>query len=266
MPTAAVLIAAYCDQSALNASIASLDKEAELTVIVVDDGSPTPLTVDSSATPHKCALLRNPHNVGLTKSLNVGLAYVRDNGFDYVLRLDAGDLFQPGRASKQIEFLESNREYAAVGGQALFIGLKGDQRSGEIFPTDYKVILRRLHAKHCFIHPTLAFRMEALLDSGFYNESFSTAQDYELMFRLARKYPVTNLPDTLITYVDNAAGISVKRRQSQVYNRLRVMLKNFNPFEPLSYLGLLKSLPLLILPRHLIESIKVYLPEKRGWL
>lgn len=262
----AVLIAALDDQERLTMSIMSLDKEPPLTVVVVDDGSRTPLTIEDTGKSHEYVLLRLEENVGLTQALNHGLRYIIAQNFEYVLRLDAGDLVAPGRVEKQVQFLEKHNKYAAVGGQAIYLATTGEVRAGEIYPTDYNTLRRLMHTKSCFIHPTLAFRVSTLVEIGLYSDRYTTAQDYDLMFRLSRSHRVANLPDVLITYVDNTSGISVQRRRSQVTNRLLIMLRNFDPLEPLSYLGVLKTLPLLVLPRSAVEAVKARLPSRRGWL
>src|SRR3989344_5781814 len=63
-------------------------------------------------------LINNATNLGLTKSLNIGLKEARG---EYVARLDADDVALPERLEKQYEFMEKNKETTLVGAWAEII-------------------------------------------------------------------------------------------------------------------------------------------------
>ena len=57
-------------------------------------------------------IVNNSENIGLTKSLNKGLAVSTG---EYIARMDADDISLPTRFEKQIAFLESNPNVIVLG-------------------------------------------------------------------------------------------------------------------------------------------------------
>lgn len=100
-------------------------------VIMCDDGS-TDNTFDVAQTyadryPGKFLLIRNDRNMGLNYTLNHCLDYADT---EYVARMDGDDISLPDRFEKEIEFLDSNPNYAIVSGPMIYFDEKGDYRLG----------------------------------------------------------------------------------------------------------------------------------------
>src|SRR5690349_12551287 len=81
--------------------------------LVIDDGS-----TDASGaylcglTDGRVRLIRNPSNLGLTRSLNVGLGAARGT---FVARMDADDVALPQRLARQVQFLRTHPKVGIVG-------------------------------------------------------------------------------------------------------------------------------------------------------
>ncbi|RDI96141.1 glycosyltransferase [Meiothermus sp. QL-1] len=262
----ALLMPVYQDQAGLEFTLSSLPKEVPLDVVVVDDGSQPPIELPTLPSPHKGFLLRLSQNQGIEYALNHGLEWILSQGYPYVARLDAGDECLPGRFEKQLDFLKKHPEYAMVGGQVLFINEQGKEVFRERFPTEDSSIRRIMHARNCFIHPAVMIRSQVLKEVGLYSNRYKAVEDYELFFRVVRRYKVANLADTILAYRINPLGISLKKRRQQVWNRLRVMLLNFDPLLIESWLGILKNSLLLITPVWMVQALKRRLAAYRGWL
>lgn len=262
----ALLIPVYNDQEGLNLSISKLPGEVPLDIVVVDDGSQPPIVLPDIPPPHQGYLLRLAKNQGIEHALNHGLKWILERGYEYIARLDAGDIALPGRFLKQQQFLDQHPEYVLVGGQAHFVDGEGRDVFEEHFPETYAEIRRFMHARCCFIHPAVMLRASVLRDVGLYSDRFKAAEDYELFFRIVRKYKAANLPHVVVITAWDPQGISLTKRRAQVWSRIRIMLHYFEPGRKESWLGILKNLPLLVLPLPWVISLKRRLKRFRGWL
>ncbi len=255
-----VLVPAYNPGTALERSVASLQENVTaFHVVVVDDGNTPPLTVAPLAAGSSVEVLRNSRNLGLTPTLNVGLRALLDRGVRYVARLDCGDLSAPGRLDRQASFLDRNPGVAAVGSWATFVHPDGGHAFDFTPPTSHRELLSYLRLNNPFIHSSIMFRAEALIKYGIYDERCETAQDYEIMWRIARHCDVAILPEMLTVYEIGPGGISRLRRHSQLRNRLRIQLRYFEPWHPRAYWGVIRTLLLMGTPVTLVDRIKQHL-------
>jgi hypothetical protein len=101
---------------------------------------------------------------------------------------------------------------------------------------------------------------------GLYREGYPAGEDYEFFFRLMERYQAANLGEEVVVCQVNPKGISLRRRRAQLLSRLRVQLENFDPRLKESWLGVAKTLGLLLLPWTVVQGIKRRLPGRSGWL
>lgn len=184
--------------------------------IIVDDASTDTTANMLKALAEKDSrvfVITNTQNLGLTKSLNIGLAHCHGS---YVARMDADDIAVPDRLQKQFDFLESNSSVAACGSLGVYIDEAGKEIGPKDLPTTYEAIKKKILFNNQFIHSSLFFRKSILDAMGGYNEAFKTAQDYELMMRIAATYPVLNLSDRLIKWRVRRGSISWKSKRQEI--------------------------------------------------
>jgi glycosyltransferase involved in cell wall biosynthesis len=257
-----VLLPVYNDQQGLRVSLANLPGEIPLDVIVVDDGSDPPTFLPDVPIPHRAVLMRLQRREGIAGALNRGIKWILRGGWRYVSRLDAGDIALPGRFAKQVAFLDAHPEFGLVGGQARFIGPDGRKLFSSGLPTDDARIRRRMHVQNCFIHPAVTVRSEVFYDVGLYDGKFWSAEDYEIFFRVMRKWKVANLGEEVLLYRIDPGGItgySVSKRLRMIAGTIKVQLRYFDPSISESYLGLLRSLFLVAVPKGLAVELKSFL-------
>ena len=84
------------------------------------------------------------------------------------------------------------------GTQGFYLDEKSNKIGQKNLPTNYQEIKSKLLFNNQFIHSSLFFKKEMVEREGLYNEYFQTSQDYELILRLACKYPVANLSERLV--------------------------------------------------------------------
>lgn len=155
-------------------------------------------------------VLQNKKNLRLAGTLNKCLSYASGK---YIARMDDDDVSYPERLQEQVVFLEEHPEYAFVGSQA-------DGNDGKrIIPNYWKRKEKPqksdfLEASQ-FIHPTVVFRKEALLQVEGYRVVKETrrAEDYDLFMRLyAVGFKGYNIQKPLLRYFIDDRKISYQSR------------------------------------------------------
>ncbi len=171
-------------------------------------------------------LLDNPVNLGLAKSLNVGLAQARGS---LVARQDADDISHPERLREQVEFMRSNPDIALVGTQVHVIDERGrvKRRPGWERALNGAAIRFQLMFDNAFIHTSVMFRREIIWNHlGGYDEQFAASQDFELWSRVAASYAVCNLPRRLADYRFYASSTGALYRRNHLAQSRAVVAAN----------------------------------------
>jgi glycosyltransferase involved in cell wall biosynthesis len=260
----AVLIPVYNEPGCMKATLQSLcGQGVPFTLVVVDDGSAPPLTVDAAPLDYPVVLLRMPKNGGIEAALNAGLMYIEEAGFELVARVDAGDRCAPTRLARQQEFLDSNPDVHLVGSNVEWRRDDDSLAFGLTLPTTHGDIARALHHTVCLLHPTVMFRTAVVREVGPYSYAYPAAEDYEFFWRIARRYRVANIPEMLHTQRFHAGSISLRNRRRQLRSKLRIQLQYFRATEPLSFLGVAKTIALMSLPYSSVVAVKGALSRRR---
>jgi glycosyltransferase involved in cell wall biosynthesis len=198
-PKVTVLMAVHNGERYLRESVESILAQTfdDFEFLIVNDGS-TDRTREliRSYDDTRLRLVDNEQNLGQTRSLNRGLRLATG---EFIARQDADDVSEPQRLAKQVAFLESDPNLALLGTWYKEIGANGavmGERELPCFNTDIRWCLLFFCP---FVHSSVMFRKSMVLDHiGFYNEAFTYSQDYELWHRIARWFPVANLPEHLM--------------------------------------------------------------------
>lgn len=261
----AVLIPAYQCQHTLQRSLDALAQEtAVFDVVIVDDGSQPPIQKQTNWPQQlNIVLLRLSENKGIEHALNHGLDYIAAHKYDFIARLDAGDLCVNQRLSKQLDYLQQHPACALVASYAEFYDFQ-QQRSVFIFrpPTTHKAIQRQMHVNSCFCHPATMFRVDAIRQIGHYSSDYHAAEDYDLFFRMVKQFKTAVLPEVLLVTEQTTQGISSLKRKQQLRMRLKIQCKNFAPLCSYSYWGICKTVILYAIPRTFVTHIKQLLFTK----
>ena len=194
-------------RAALESVLAQTFGDFEL--VVVDDGSTdsSRAIVDSYGDP-RIRLLANETNIGLTRSLNRGLAACRGR---YVARQDADDLSRPERLARQVELLDRRPDVALVASGYTRIDDEGRETGDRPVPLDATAIRWRLLFLNAFAHSSVTLRGDVVAALGGYDESVHYAQDYELWSRIAERHGVAALPERLASYRRSAESMTAAR-------------------------------------------------------
>ncbi len=257
------LIPHYNNPQGLAKSLASIGKDEQCDVLVVDDGSVKQPLDEAAARAAFAAqgeihFLRLPQNQGIEHALNAGLVWIAERDYELVARLDCGDENLPDRFAKQTAFLAEYPTVMLLGGAASFVDQQGVEQFVLRHPSDYRAIWWALKANSAFIHPTVMFRLAALKTTGNYPLDIPAAEDYGLFWAFAKAFPVMNLPDVLIRYELDPGGISLSKRKKQLKSRLKLQWRNRDRSYT-AWFGMLRTLLLLVLPYELVFKVKSWL-------
>lgn len=256
-----LLIPFYNNLPGLLHSLHSVQYDAaKYTVVIVDDGSTQPVTLDELykhiSRNISVEIIQLPCNKGITTALNTGLQWIlKQDNAPFIARLDCGDTCTPERFFRQVAFLQENPRVNLVGSWCIFKDYTTNVAFRYITPTRHKKIKRGMHFRNIFIHPTVMWRCDAIKDNELYPYSFPDAEDYGFFYQLMRKGESAIIPEYLVTCEINHKGISLSSRKKQLKSRIKVV-KEYGKNRILRYLGVFKLRLLLIIPYNLVFAVK----------
>lgn len=208
--------AAYLDK-AINSILTQRYRHFEL--IIVNDGS-------NDDTQNLLAQYQDPRitvinqvNLGLPKALNQGIRMAKGK---YIARQDADDISLPERLSKQVAFMEQNPNCALLGTWSNIVTATGSKHGKPAFkarqhqhPTSNGQLQVLLLINNQFVHSSVMIRASYLNQIGLYSENpeHYPPEDYDLWLRIARRYPIVNLPRVLLEYSEIPTSISRTKEQ-----------------------------------------------------
>lgn len=200
--------------------------------IIIDDGSDR-LTkrILRQYEDARIRIIENEKNIGLTKSLNLGLRQAKGK---YIARMDADDISDRKRLEYQYKYMEKHPKVDVLG---CYIkkGEKIEKCCGKVSNEWRKV--RLLFDNVGIAHPSAFIRKEFLDRNQLqYDETIVKAQDYELWSRCVHLGNMQVCPHVLLEYRIHEAQISINgfteqnRYKKEIRKRLmkRVMQKEYN--------------------------------------
>jgi hypothetical protein len=201
--------------------------------IIVDDGSTdeTPDILAAFDDP-RIVVVRNPTNLGLVASLNLGIDRARG---EYIARMDADDICMRGRLWAQVRYLDRHPEVGLLGTGFVRIDAQGVVLSpfwlvpSDEVPGTLAYLRWSLLWRTSVQHPTAMIRRSALGEMR-YEADYFTAEDYELWARMGHVTGVARLPGAYLSYRTNPAGVSVTKQQKQLETHFAITLREISRF------------------------------------
>lgn len=217
LPTVSIVLAVHNGATYLRAALDSILSQtySDFEFLIVDDASvDDTASIIASYDDSRIRLIRNPVNLGLTRSLNLALRSARG---EFVARMDHDDVAEPDRIATQVQFLADHAKVGLLGTAVTAIDDAGRELDLIKKPETHDQITRHLASANCLVHPTVMFRRTLLESVGFYNENLRFSQDYDLWLRYSEQTEVHNLQAPLLKYRVHAGQISVGKvlQQSQ---------------------------------------------------
>lgn len=216
IPAVSVVMAVHNGERWLAETLASLSAQtfSDFEVVVIDDGSTDDSAAILAAAAGRDARYRvvTQTNCGLVASLNRGLTEARAL---LVARIDADDVAEPERFARQVAFLATRPEVAAVGSAIRIIDGDGRFLRIQTYPCGPEAVAKAMLRGCALAHPAVMMRRAAVQTIGGYREAFRHAEDYDLWLRLGESHALDNLPEPLLRYRRHGGSVSFRYRQQQ---------------------------------------------------
>jgi glycosyltransferase involved in cell wall biosynthesis len=215
-PRVSVLIGAYNNAATLERAAASiLDQSVgDLELLIIDDGSTdatAAVAAAIAASDPRVELLSMGRNLGISRSLNAGLARARA---PIAAVQDADDHSHERRLERELAVLDGDPAVAVVGCRMDEV----DEAGRRLAPRttfaagDVRPVLMRFNP---IPNTSAAFRRSAVLAVGGYDRRYRYAMEYDLWLRLAERHRVVALDEVLATRVMSATNVAARAERAQ---------------------------------------------------
>ena len=259
-PKVSIIMGVWNGAQHLKESINSILTQtfSDVEFVVVNDASTDDtahILAAYAAQDPRITVVTNAQNLGLTRSLNVGIRASRGT---YIARMDAGDTSEPTRFAEQVQFLDEHPDHGLVGAWTHVID-EDSHIIGEMkYPTDNVSLKKDLIKYNPFVHSSVMMRRDIVEKAGLYNESWKYAQDYELFFRMSKYAKIANIGAYLASYRMSPVSITSRKNKQQVIFAIRACIKAIREgqYGIASYRFVLKPLLGYLMPYSFKMAIK----------
>lgn len=249
MPKVSVIIASYNHEAYVAECLESVLTQTfqDFEIVVTDDGSRDGTVAAISAFDDpRINLVAFPQNRGACVAMNACLDRAQA---PYVAVLNSDDVWEPDKLDRQVRFLDSHPDMAAVFTYPRLVNEHGaafsdsDHKDFSVFFVENRsrqAWLRHFfYAGNCLCHPTLMMRRSAYDVLGPYDERLAQVPDLDMWIRLALRFDFHVLPDQLTRFRirDNAANASAARPDAIVrdtWERGR-LLAHYRSLDPATF-------------------------------
>jgi glycosyltransferase involved in cell wall biosynthesis len=218
-PRVTVIIPCYEDGELLLEAVASIREPVAVQIVVVDDASKSPQTVDAldSLDGAHVQVIHHERNRGLAEARNTGLAAAKA---PYVFPLDSDDLAVDGALAAMAETLDRAPESAVCFGDYLEFGGEELIRAVPRSLDPYRIAYSNEYPVSSL------FRREVLEEIGGWRHLGAGYEDWDLWMALAeRGYRGVHLGEGRLTYrrrLHRERMLSAARREHRsLYRRLK---------------------------------------------
>lgn len=228
-PLVSVVMCVFNGEEFISESIDSILNQSfsDFELIIIDDGSTdNTSSIISSYSDKRIQNVINKSNIGLTRSLNLGIKISRGK---YIARNDADDISLKQRLKKQVSFLQDNENANIVFCSCAFF--KDLQRidGALLLDSNTDKLSAKMFFRNSASHSSVMMRREFMLKNNFlYSEDFTRSQDYELWHRFLLVTKLYALSEILVLVRVHSQQISNLSRSDQDEKAFRVNLMFLN--------------------------------------
>ncbi len=204
-------------------------------------------------------IINNSKNLGLTKSLNIGIKKCKG---DVIARIDHDDLWDLKKLELQKNFLSKNNDVTFLATFFKYI----DKDGIEIYTpshfnfTTYEEVYKKLLEYNPICHSSVMINLKLLKALGGYNESYVYAQDYELWSRIVEVSKIYIVPEILTYHRILNENISINKEKDQRINAfyIKIKLLNRNSLTLSIIKGLVLDIFVIITPKKILNFMRNY--------
>lgn len=200
-PKISVVMSVYNGERFLQAAVDSILQQtySDFEFIIIDDhSSDATEQILNGFSDQRIVRIKNDHNLGQTRSLNIGIRAARG---EYIARMDADDISLEERFAAQVQALDSQPDLGVLGGWVQPISSTGAMVSPAYqYDADPIYLHWMLHFYTLLPHPAVMARKSVLFEAGLYDETLHHAQDFDLWSRVSAISRVSNLQQVILLY------------------------------------------------------------------
>lgn len=190
-------------------------------IIINDSSTDSTEKIIHSFADKRIKYYKNHRNLGVAKTLNKGIKLASG---EYIARMDSDDISLARRIEKQVEFMNQHPEVVVLG---TGIEVFGDNLSSynRSFSTESEKIKLDLLFASAFAHPSVMIRKRIIdQESYYYNFEYEGIEDYELWWRIIKRYEIATIKDCLLKY--RVHDFQVTKSYTDIYKKRLRKLKN----------------------------------------
>jgi hypothetical protein len=200
-PTVSVILPVYNCPEYVEAAIQSTltQRFDDFELVIIDDGSTDSTPDILKQIDDRRIRLFTQANQGLAATLNRGIELAQGK---YIARQDQDDISLPERFAQQVTYLDAHPDCALIGTWAEIWEVDQKSERAHHHPPDNMTLQYQLLFNNPFVHSSVMLRKSALEQVGGYSTdpARQPPEDYEFWSRIARSFPVANIPEILQVY------------------------------------------------------------------
>jgi glycosyltransferase involved in cell wall biosynthesis len=184
---------------------------------------------------NRVKIILNKKNMGLVKSLNTALEHCHGK---YIARMDADDISDPERISKEKNYLENNKLDFVFSGMIVI-----DENDKKLYEWDNnnfspEEIKKVMGIWNISLHPTWFVKREVFTSLKGYRD-IPYSEDYDFSLRaLSNGFKIGKLNENLLLYRMRSTGISKSNNFEQfIISRKLIQLYKKNKLDDYSYVN-----------------------------
>ncbi len=179
----------------------SLDKK-RYELIVINDGSKDRTDQALRVFEESITLIKNKKNLGLPKSLNLGIKKAKGN---YIIRVDSDDYVNKDFLSIMLKFARLNPEVDAHACDYYLVN-------------DDEKILKKINCLKKPIACGILFKTEHLIDIGLYDQNFLINEEKDLRIRFKKKYSINRIALPLYRYRQHQNNLTKNKSKKRNFD------------------------------------------------
>lgn len=249
-PTVSILIGLYNCADSLERCFDSVAAQSypHWQIVAINDAStdqtPAVLKRYQKKFGAKLRIITNQKNLGLTKSLNRGLATIKT---PYTARIDGDDWWHRDKLKHQVAFMIAHPDYGVIGCNYVNVGTKG--KTAVITNETDATIRKNFLKRNQLAHSCVMFRTALVKKLGGYDPTIRYSQDYDLWLRCLPVTKFYNVPK-ILCYRHVGSGISVDKQRAQMRYGIQIQTKyiRLNKLPWYNYFYTLELWALVLMP------------------
>ena len=226
-PIVSIIMPTFNAELTISQSIESvLEQEYSFwELIIINDGSTdsTLNSIENHLLDQRVHLI-NQTNKGVAEARNKGLLIAKGK---YIAFLDADDCWRKDKLIKQVYYLDSNKNIGLVycTHKCFFKNVEDSFYCSPKEPVKFSDDYYRLLTHDYIPTLTVMIRSCVIAKIGFFDKTLYSTEDWDLWIRIAKKFNIGIIQETLAYYRINDQGIS-KNNIRQIENEMKVLKKH----------------------------------------